>query len=303
MQAITVENRGRRQGFRAGFTLLELMIVIVIIGILVGLLLPAVTGVWGNVRNAQVKGEISQLDAGIASFKNKFGMEPPSRIVLWEKPNLNNGWATSSPSADARAARAYLRQMFPQFDFTAIGPFDLNGDGSYSDNPIELTSGECLVFFLGGIWQEGPSGFSKNPAYPFLKDGNREGPFFEFNPTRFVDSGVADGFREYVDAFPGQTLPYQYFSSYDGSGYAASEFGGGGLTYPYYQSSTITPNPATPTPKPWKPQNYQIISPGRDRLLGIGGNYDPNAASNQLGAARADERDNITNFSDGPLAP
>jgi hypothetical protein len=54
----------------------------------------------------------------------------------------------------------------------------------------------------------------------------------------------------------------------------------------------------------WNPQSFQIISPGSDNEYGTGGVFNADTASNDLvGAARETERDNITNFHSGRLAP
>ena len=61
----------------------------------------------------------------------------------------------------------------------------------------------------------------------------------------------------------------------------------------------------------WKPNSYQIISPGYDRQYGYGGAYVGTgtdrvpvpATPPPTAALRAVETDNITNFSDGELQP
>eukprot|EP00657_Telonema_sp_P-1_P012765 TRINITY_DN9544_c0_g1_i1.p2 TRINITY_DN9544_c0_g1~~TRINITY_DN9544_c0_g1_i1.p2 ORF type:complete len:118 (-),score=22.89 TRINITY_DN9544_c0_g1_i1:149-502(-) len=80
---------------RRAFTLVELMIVIVIILILIGLLVPAIGAVRLRAQQAQVRAEISNLEASIAAFKGEFGMDPPSGIVLYED---NAGWNTDQRS-------------------------------------------------------------------------------------------------------------------------------------------------------------------------------------------------------------
>ena len=55
---------------------------------------------------------------------------------------------------------------------------------------------------------------------------------------------------------------------------------------------------------PWKPRSYQIICAGFDDEFGQGGGFDATAAeSNFNTAVREFERDNITNFHPGMLAP
>lgn len=307
---VTVNPKNRHQ--RAAFTLIELLAVIVVIAILIGLLVPAVMGAFTKVRIASVRTEISQLEGAIGKFKSVYSMDPPSSITLYEAAA---GWAGDANS------RALVRQLWPQFNFAAAR--DINGDGDMTDTII-LTHCECLVFFLGGMCTSNAStgapainaiscrGFSKDPADPFSRAGaSREVTLFDFVPAKFTDVDN-DGFPEYKDPLPSQTLPYLYVSSYGGQGYSTSEFGGSGLTEPYRQGTANTQ-------QAWKANTYQIISPGFDRNYGFGGAY-VSTGSNRLpidtsmypntytstaptAAQRAFEADNITNFSEGVLQP
>ena len=319
----------KTSGPRAGFTLIELLVVIALIGILAGLLVPAVGSVMRRVRITSVRTEISQLESAIARFRANYNMDPPSSITLYEAVA---GW-----DGDANS-KALVRQMWPQFNF-ANPSLDINGDGDFTDT-ITLTQGECLVFFLGGMggntvpgapteYNNNPkyigacTGFSKNPANPFARGGNREAPLFEFLPARFSDLAETpsfpngDGFPEYRDPLPNQTTPYLYYSSYDGQGYrdtvAPFEFdttasGSAGLSAAYRQGTAAT------APR-WKANSFQIISPGYDRQYGYGGTYLPTESDRlpvcpAIGSTPAPtqkqrdyEADNITNFSQGELQP
>ena len=306
-----------RSNSRTGFTLIELLMVIAIIGILIALLVPAVGGALKRARVTSVRAEISQLETAIGKFRSVYNMDPPSLITLYE---TTAGW-----TGDANS-RALIRQLWPQFNFGAAR--DINGDGDMTDT-ISLYQCECLVFFLGGMNGNtipgsatadnnipnatnpllhigACTGFSKNPADPFARGGNREPPFFEFLPARFTDLD-SDGFPEYRDPLPSQTMPYLYYSGYDGTGYNAAEFQPivtGGLWQPYRTGTALT----APL---WKPNSYQIISPGYDRDYGYGGAYVASgtdrlplpASPPPTAAARAPEADNITNFSAGELLP
>ncbi|QDT23839.1 prepilin-type N-terminal cleavage/methylation domain-containing protein [Gimesia chilikensis] len=273
---------------RSAFTLIELMIVIVIILILIGLLIPAVGAVRLRAQQQQVRSEIGSLEAAITAFRQDFGMDPPSGINLYE---TSSGWASDQRS------KGLIRKMWPQFDFS-LGR-DINKDGTVSTGAagqIPLNAGECLVFFLGGIWDvsgKTPNGFSKNSANPFAvanAGGGRLGPYMEFDTSRFVDID-SDGAPEYLDSFPSQQKPYLYFSSYDGRGYRVSEVTGTGMVDVYRLGDPTTPPPTNDVP--FKAKSYQIISPGADFDYGTGGNYDP---KRNLPGNRSAESDNITNF-------
>ena len=141
------------------------------------LILPALAAVRRNVQQAGVSTELGQLDQAIASFKAKFGTEPPSSLTI---PISEVGWG----SAD----RQKVLGIWEQFDFSTCGGF------GYPTSPVYLNGAECLTFFLGGLNNGTPGspiliGFSKNPATPWSVAGeNRDVPFFDgFKSNRLVD--------------------------------------------------------------------------------------------------------------------
>jgi general secretion pathway protein G len=332
---------------RAGFTIVELLMVILIIGVLAALLIPAIQNAIRNAREAEVVVEIKGLEKGITDFNNRFGMDPPSFIVLCEQAT---DWAADwSPSGSPpvagldeihrRTSRALVRQLWPDFDFAYSDPvlsgaMDINGDGDTVDTLV-LNGAECLVFFLGGVSETNvvdrtgalksgatagdpitwwsPIGFAANPQYPFARGENRVGPFVEFDAgpdSRVRDVSIhpaltTEFMPEYVDTLSGQENPFAYVSSYHSRGYQVAGPDGTaatiddeliGLTTAIYFTDDNNPAAGSVGP-PYNPNTFQIISPGGDTEYGAGGEYN----NEGVPSARANERDNITNFKGGRL--
>lgn len=318
----------QQPSLRAGFTLIELMIVIVIIAILVGLLLPAVGSVRVRVRNTQIQTEVNRLATAVTAFKSKYGIEPPSSLVLCENPTDWTASTTTPATTQAERARSQtlIRQMWPQFDFTIARNFnpDFNNPTSPTapldddtDDVYILNGAECLVFFLGGLPARDLSsgtaqwslrGFAKNPLNPLAlsNDAVRDSSAYDFEASRLVDQDN-DGFPEFLDAWPSQRKPLLYFSSYEGNGYrkgdyAASYASGGLPVSPYLQGTNANA-------QAFNPKSFQIISPGGDGEYGPGGPYQAGGAkplpawgSTITEDQRNVEKDNITNFGNGVLA-
>lgn len=331
----------------AAFTLLELLIAIAIIGILASLILTVAGSANTKAKNAQVTVDIKDLEKGIAAFKQRFGVEPPSRITIYEVGTTSapagTGW-----NSDPRSM-GIIRQIWPQFDFSYAaegGSIDINGDGAFTGDgftgttsgAIALSGAECLVFFLGGVPATlyapnppnppntlivggAPAGFSTNPADPFsvtlsgttrtVVGTNRE-RFTEFDASRLFLAKpplvtTAHTTNSYMDTLPGQQQPYLYLSSYGGQGYdVAHELPAGPVgsqTFAdVYRQGPNGSTSASPSP-PWNANSFQIISPGFDQQYGLGGEYEQGDPKGLLVQTRSTERDNITNFSSGPLAP
>ncbi len=232
-------------------------------------------------RVAQVRAEISILETGLASFRLKYGIDPPSSITLH---STKEAWEADRKSRDA------IRQLWPEFDFKTCG-----GMSNVPANGVHLNGAECLVFFLGGISDPAsgiPIGFSMNLTQPFAGGNGRKHPAYEFDRRRLVDLDQ-DGFREFLDSFPVQTKPFLYISSNDGQGYDPADFDG--AMRDVYRTGSA------PNAKPWKPKGFQIISPGTDHEYGIGGVYDPKSVELANDSGRKAEFDNVTNFAPGVL--
>ena len=131
--------------------------------------------------------------------------------------------------------------------------------------------------------------------------------------------------------------PYAYFSAYEGAGYDPNDVNGNettsnlagplaqkfrvtlGLTSGVTQSASPNPYtvsaavPSTGTPASYQnPNTFQLISAGRDRVFGLGGQYTTNATPRLIydslnsspadpGLRGATESDNLTNFNSSKL--
>jgi prepilin-type N-terminal cleavage/methylation domain-containing protein len=307
---------------RGGFTLIELLTVIAILSILIAFLVPAVLNARRSALVVQVTTDITTLDNAIKSFKNEFGVEPPSTITLCEAAA---DW--NSTAANIVTSRAIISRIWPQFDFSINRNLNDDVNSSGVDNmtsTFTLTGSECLVFFLGGvvIWNDTngdgernkgdawiPSGFSRNPADPFSRTGtNRVPPFINFLSNRLIMNSSffiepAPSMRPYTqaniypisgysDPISGTPARYLYVSSNDGQGYLTADLGG--VMTDAYRNGTSANSPY------WNPNGYQIISAGFDRKFGTGGAWQKGES---LPSSRDAERDNITNFSNGLLEP
>lgn len=297
-----VQQHRSQNSQNSGFTLIELLVAIGIIGLLAGLLLAGVQSAISAASTAKAANELRNLETALTSFHSEFGQYPPSYIILHETAS---GWGNTD-TATVRSL-AILRKIWPNFSPTDI---DINQDGTVAadTDPVELHGEECLAFFLGGVVDNSNLiGFSKNVANPFSRTGDsRIGPFYEFDPARFVDKD-GDGMPEYLDTYSGQQNPILYFSSYDGRGYRASEITGGSAPA-YRQSSLVngiyrqgeeaipTMGQADDTPA-WNQKTYQLISPGVDTFYGEGGYY----KADDTGGMAQEDRDNLTNFVSGKL--
>lgn len=304
-----------------GFTLIELMVVIVIIALLLALLVPALGKARATATETKVISEIKGLESGIAAFKSKYGLEPPSQFVLYL---TSAGW-TSDP-----ASRALVRRIWPQFDFTMGSGsgvtypafWDTIAVSVNGNKALTMNSGECLLFFLGGVidtydstnsnyQNQAPVGFSKNPLYPFAPRSttlNREGPFFNgFSDVSRVKDSDGNNINEWYDPIASQTSPYLYFSSYEGRGYVLNELPNTGKAYLYlsdiYRASSSVPNTSNGYLPPssrtvdsngnvvasgsqllpaQNSQSCQIISPGFDGNFGQGGVFNSNLPNSGL---------------------
>ncbi len=338
---MTPHRNHTQRPLRSGFTLLEVLITIIIISALMSLLLTAIGPSKNKGYETEVRVEISKLEKAISDFNLSYGSRPPSRIVLYEEEA--GWMADNRSRAIIRGMWGEFDfGLDRDLDHDGTpGETDPDGDGTdgitlTGAECLVFFLGGVVAGSSGAPFISAPNGFSKNPADPFATGGSRTGPFFEFegfyidedadddatldagediNTNGRLDVGWGGRFvnvlnapmslpekqsqaigAEYLDSFPGQTKPYWYASSYEGQAYLTDDLAGSGMSDVYRQTGGTDPIA-------WKSKSFQIISPGADAQYGVGGRFTAETAQSDLTGTRADERDNITNFNGGSLAP
>jgi prepilin-type N-terminal cleavage/methylation domain-containing protein len=315
-----------RRTVRAGFTLVELLVVVAIIAVLVGLTAAAVMKLTGLGPQVATRTEIGQLESAIADFNREFkitGAYFPSRLILCK--NLQNYYsnfvAGTYKSQLHQDSVEFLARMWPAIMRPdrasctwATQGIDWSGGFPKFDTAI-LEGDQCLVFFLGGIPQQGNTpgvlGFSTNQQDPSQASATRKGPFFEFKTNKLLALSN-NGFYSYADEYK-TGAPYAYFSSYKSrNGYNRyysllkvsdcdhlktvlnSSKQPIGEVWPYAET-------LSPSARYLKPNSFQIISAGADGMFGIGtnGNAPIPFVWNSATAASIDVngRDDQANFS------
>jgi general secretion pathway protein G len=202
-----------KKSVRSGFTLVEMLVVIVIIGVIMGLISAAVVKALGTGKQAKNRAEISQLELAVEAFKQKYGVYPPSRIMLAKKRAYYPTNPTDPLYPLANDSIAFLTKVFPRLaspnpldrnsPWTYAGPstgadfVDWNGNGLPDQGKLDILEGDqSLVFFVGGIPDHirtgappNCTGFSTNggnPAYHLRFGGDVNPPLFQFGSDRLV---------------------------------------------------------------------------------------------------------------------
>ena len=161
------------------------IVVVGFVGVQAFLLTGAIRHQTHAAWEAGIQLDREQLQAALQEYKLKYGTFPP----------VENGLP---------ALRAHMRHTFPRYGG------DLQADLTRMElDPSDLEATEALVFWLGGLRQTPDSteliGFGRDPRNPFDKDSATEGPLFEFDPKRLVDTDQ-DNWLEYVSPARGREL-------------------------------------------------------------------------------------------------
>lgn len=285
-----------RRGQRAAFTLVELMVVVLIIAILVSLVSAAVFKAMEKIPETRTRTEIGEMEAALRIMMADFNLSdpPPSSLTLYS--NLS-----SPPYPPGDPSLAFLQKMFGS-NVGAKGTITINWGGA---SGTTLTGEQCLVFYLGGINNQG---FSSNKTNPTPVTGQKtKGPYFPFQTSRLVAGN--GGFMVYID--PWQTKSGKWYSTLGGSPYSYFSTQGRSNTYPntsgYNAAAYNILNAAwQPTGQFTNPNTYQIISAGKDGYFGTAG-WNPSSGvppvppSNANPAGQPAGDDDQSNFSAGLL--
>lgn len=328
---------------RNAFTLVELLVVIAIIAILMALTVGVMSKVYVYLDEVKVVTEVNRMSESCQLFKTTFGRHPPARIILCETGSAYSTLISGGGVQGQLAAYSaeYLSNIFPGISFTG-NTFDWNGDGAIAGNWV-LEGEECLVYFLGGMRSNlgVPVGFNTDKTRPTLiTSGARLGPFFQFEIDRLAASPnnalSGNNFQVYKDVYG---TAYAYFlprtpgmNNYFHPG--APQLTGGtaaeqqflsdcyrltGNYVPLWQQALPAGTPTTISY--FKGDTFQIVSAGKDKLFGCGGQWNQtNPETSQLdymtnagtlvplaGTATVTDKqatyDNITNVTNGRVVP
>lgn len=315
-----------RRSRREGYTLIELLVVIGIIGLLASIIIPAVAKVKDAAMRARVSSEIGELSLAVEGFKTTYDVKYiPSGLVLTNAYNPNNAAHVES--------QQFLSKIWPKGLASYSLPPAQDQISNQQINEFRLDGNQVLVFLLGGIppgpdaskneiftYQVPPpgsygyplppyfngnrSGFRNSPAYPLnnpngfvaVSGEQAKGPFFNFKQERLFGGHFYDPYGE---------TPYLYFSSKNGNDYHAFGVFAGAINT-YTQDGGWGRAADGNSVKPFKgldgrylnPNGFQIISAGKDKVFGRGGQYEPGIGDYTPSAPGGDD---IANFHRGML--
>ena len=322
------ERRSSLRSQQRAFTLVEMIVVMAIIGVLAAILIPTIRAAMVRAKISAIAADLSNLDAALNQFKEKYQIYPPgwSNLDLTVPANMN--YLVRS-----------IQKMWPRITSNELALFAeiVNHRGSHvpaNEPGFEMDAAEALVFWLGG--------FSEDPNRPFTGfggpfsggDRNQDNAYFPWDSERLTETGqivvytitlkngntyqfkareshdeVAYGLEN--DPFPvvlarDTSWPIAYFNSvnYPNASYPPHAYGATTVTghaHPYQSDRKLVNG----TGYKWiKPNSYQLISAGLDEDFGVDSWNGTIRLFKRYTSGvffQAGDLDNITNFSGGTL--
>ena len=313
--------RTKARARRGAFTFIELLFVIAIIALLIALFLGAVNKVMQLQARTEILSDITKMQQSLGAARHKYTDVDflPGKIVLFNdvsKYTTNLGTVPVAQRPLAQQSAPVLRAMFgkrfltnphPAWDGSTLATRPTSvWWGAQASTPVGLTleGSECLVFYLGGMpeWQTGPPasakcvGFSSNPQNPTIppalqtaaERADRNGPFYEFRSNRLVPVNANPNVNPFVRHLDSYGTPFVYFGATSPNNYDPTHAHLG--VDPYAEAGS--------NPTKWlNPNTFQIISAGKNRAFGPGGNW----AVAQGYSSASPGADDLSNFTQTEL--